>query len=80
MGRTELIPKPGCSGQPDQLSPITCLNTGYKLLTLLFELGRGRGSVCVELEFHRGLFQGDSLSPLLYCLCIAPLSDALGDG
>ena len=29
-GRTILIPKEGCQGRPD---PITCLNTGYKLLT-----------------------------------------------
>ena len=30
-----------------------------------------------ELEYRRGLFQGDSLSPLLFCLCLAPLSHAL---
>ena len=24
-------------------------------------------------HFNRGLFQGDSLSPLLFCLCVAPL-------
>ena len=32
-GRTVLIPKPGCVRKPDQYRPITCLNTGYKLLT-----------------------------------------------
>ena len=33
MGRTVLIPKEGCQGKADQYRPITCLNTGYKLLT-----------------------------------------------
>ncbi len=42
-----------------------------------FELGRGRRTVKVNLQFRRGLFQGDSLSPLLFCLSIAPLSGAL---
>ncbi len=32
-GRTLIIPKKGCSGDPDQYRPITCLNTGYKLFT-----------------------------------------------
>ena len=32
-GRTVLIPKEGCQGQPKQYQPITCLNTKYKLLT-----------------------------------------------
>ena len=31
--RTVLISKPGCVGKPDQYRSITCLNTGYKLLT-----------------------------------------------
>ena len=172
-GRTVLIPKKECQGQPDQYRPITCLNTGYKLLTAVitillrqhvvendilpaeqkalrpsrrgcldalwtdamltgearyykkslsvawidyskaydrvphewleemldsikappalrrcisnlipkwhsvFQCGRGRDLVSVDLAFKRGLFQGDSLSPLLFCLCIAPLSSAL---
>ena len=32
-GRTVLIPKDGCQGEPDKFRPITCLNTWYKLLT-----------------------------------------------
>ena len=34
----------------------------------------------MDLNYHQGLFQGDSLSPLLFCLCITPLSHALGLG
>lgn len=172
-GRTVLIPKKECQGKPDQYRPITCLNTGYKLLTAVitillrqhvvehailpaeqkalhsgrrgcleallidstivheartdkrnlsvawidyskaydrvphdwilemldtikapeplrrcvaalipkwqseFKCGMGRAAVRTDLVFKRGLFQGDSLSPLLFCLCIAPLSSAL---
>ena len=32
------------------------------------------------VRFVRGLYQGDSLSPLLFCLCIAPLSHVLRAG
>lgn len=32
-GRTILIPKTGCTGEPCQYWPIACLNTAYKLLT-----------------------------------------------
>ena len=33
--------------------------------------------VTIPIHFSRGLFQGDALSPLLFCLCAAPLSLAL---
>ena len=42
-----------------------------------FTVGRGKDAVKVELTYLRGLFQGDSLSPLLYVLSIAPISKAL---
>lgn len=42
-----------------------------------FGCGVGRNAVKVDLEYRRGLFQGDSLSPLLFCLSIAPLSHEL---
>ena len=35
---------------------------------------KGEGKVSIPINFHRGLFQGDALSPLLFCLCTAPLS------
>lgn len=54
-----------------------CISTLIPLWRSCFECGRGRTSVQVNLEYKRGLFQGDSLSPLLFCLSIAPLSFAL---
>lgn len=32
-GRTVLISKEGCTGEPGQFRPITCLNTSYKAFT-----------------------------------------------
>ena len=43
----------------------------------VFSVGAGHNAVKATLKYHRGLFQGDSLSPLLFCLCITPLSCAL---
>jgi hypothetical protein len=30
-----------------------------------------------EIEIQRGIFQGDSLSPLLFCICLIPLTEQL---
>jgi len=43
----------------------------------MFSVGAGKDAVRVELAYRRGLFQGDSLLLLLYCLSIASLSIAL---
>ena len=37
-----------------------------------------RGMVRIPMKFRRGLFQGDSLYPLLFGLVVAPLSKLLG--
>jgi hypothetical protein len=41
------------------------------------ELQTAEGLARIPIRLKRGLFQGDSLSPLLFCLCVAPLSHAL---
>ena len=33
-----------------------------------------QGTTSIPVTLKRGVFQGDSLSPLLFCICIAPLS------
>ena len=43
----------------------------------VFCVGNGENAVRTELTYRRGVFQGDSLSPLLSCLSIAPISHAL---
>ena len=45
-----------------------------------FSVKTTEGRVHIPITLRRGLFQGDSLSPLLFCLCIAPLSHALYNG
>jgi len=30
-----------------------------------------------NIKFRRGIFQGDSLSPLLFCLCLTPITNIL---
>ena len=173
QGRTVLIPKEPGSTKPDKQHPITCLNTGYKLLTgtltvilqshvtragllpleqkvlrkgargcmdalaidttVNTDVKRGKksltvawvdfkkaydqarhkwlrrclrvlraptvvrkairqlipsdlrvmgadGMVKIPKLFKRGLFQGDSLSPLQFCLAISPVSVMLREG
>ena len=40
---------------------------------------REGGTIALPIMFRRGLFQGDALSPLLFCLCLAPLSKAINE-
>ena len=42
------------------------------------EIKAEEGVVRIPVKFRRGLFQGDSLSPLLFSLVVAPLSKLLG--
>ena len=44
------------------------------------EIPIGEGTRRAEVQFKRELYQGDSLSPLLFCLCVALLSLALNAG
>ena len=44
------------------------------------ELCGGDKTIRIPVTFRRGLYQGDSLSPLLFCLCVAPLSAMLNSG
>ena len=60
---------------PEQLQ--RCIDTIMPGLKSEFRCGVGRDAVKADLTFRRGLFQGDSLSPLLFCLSIAPLSRVL---
>ena len=30
-----------------------------------------------DIKIQRGMFQGDSLSPLLFCICLIPLTEQL---
>ena len=59
------------------LSVQLVLDNLRKQWSSVFCVGTGEEAVRMELQFRRGLFQGDSLSPLLFCLSIAPISHAL---
>lgn len=41
------------------------------------EIQTTNGPKSIPVQLKRGVFQGDSLSPLLFCMCIAPLSREL---
>ena len=54
-----------------------CISSLIQKWTSEFSVGCGDSVTRVEMRYRRGLFQGDSLSPLLFCLCLAPLSYGL---
>ena len=61
-------------------APRQVRNTVEKLIPqwkMDLKLGDGEGTTTIPVDLKRGLFQGDSLSPLLLCLCVAPLSKML---
>ena len=41
------------------------------------ELGFGVNQTCIPIAIRKGIYQGDSLSPALFCLCLFPISLAL---
>ena len=53
-----------------------CVRRLMRKWVTVFSVGR-RKIVRVEITLKRGLFQGDALSPLLFCLSILPMSHAL---
>ena len=52
------------------------LDSLRKKWSSVFRVGIGEEAVWMELIYCRGVFQGDSLSSLLHCLSIAPISHA----
>ena len=61
---------------PDRIQ--RCLGELTSLWRTVFTLRHAGGILATEeVQYRRGLFQGDSLSPLLFCLCMTPLSYAL---
>lgn len=79
----------GCHGCTDALllyqvmRNVICQNRNNAAMPLWvseIKVGFGKDAVLVPIKLRRGLFQGDSLSPLLlFCLTIAPLSSALNE-
>lgn len=71
----------------DMLEAIEAPEIVQRALTKLIPLWKTRIELLGEtrmivspVTFRRVLYQGDSLSPLLFCLCVAPLSSALRKG
>ena len=55
-----------------------CLRELQTMWRTVFSLKHGGGvPETQEIHYRRGLFQGDALSPLLFCWCVAPLSIGL---
>ena len=54
-----------------------CLQRIIPMWATTFSVGKGEKEVQFELQLKRGIFQGDSLSPLLFCLAISPISHVL---
>ncbi len=51
-----------------------CLKRLMKQWRSLFSVKRIDGVQSTIIKYECGLFQGDSLSPLLFCISMAPLS------
>lgn len=58
-------------------APISVRRLIRKLVRTDIEIATINGPKTISVDLKRGVFQGDSLSPLLFCLCIAPLSRVL---
>ena len=63
-----------------KISPniIEFLKESMKHWTINLNLHHSAGSIDInDIKIKTGIFQGDSLSPLLFCMCIDPLSKLL---
>ena len=58
---------------PTAVRRCTCISNLLPKWKSDFSLGPGKNKCTAEIGYKRGLFQGDALSPLLFCLCLAPL-------
>ena len=57
---------------------IRCIASGMKNRKTTLNLNHAGGSLTSRLiDIRSGIFQGDSLSPLLFCIALAPLSNLL---
>ncbi len=54
-----------------------CIRNIMRLWQSEFTIWSGKNKESTLIRYKSGLFQGDSLSPLLFCLCTAPMSWAL---
>ena len=54
------------------------INTVMRHWRTALEVRTATGTATEQVRFRRGLFQGDSLSPLLFVLTVGPLSSYLG--
>ena len=65
------------SGEGTQI----CTKIAAKVMRLWrtdLEVMTEAGTAQIRIQFQRGLFQGDALSPLLFVMAVAPLSSLLG--
>ena len=61
---------------PDQLQKT--INDLMRKWSTVFMLRHAGGMLrTTEVQYKRGIFQGDTLSPLLFCLCVTPISYGL---